>query len=217
MGTNYNPRMVTDGLVLCLDAANPRSYPGTGTTWSDLSGNGNDATAVNTPTFSSSLNGIFAVDGASDYFTTSYNVDQSGPLEYTCCAFAKLNTISSGRRHILSTDNAGYDWSLGAGDASKFMTFTGNGVLGGANQDLLWHMHTAVWGNPTTYLYMDGNLMAQAATGYDASNNPTYIAKNPGFNEYWNGDIGIVLLYDRALSEAEIKQNFEATRSRYGI
>ena len=217
MATLYGANVVRDGLVLHLDASNVKSYPGSGTTWSDLSGNGNDAAFVNTPTYSSNNRGVFSVDGASDYFTTSYNVDQSGTFEYTFCAFAKLNSIASNRRHIISTDNGGFDWSLGSGDNNKFMAFSGNGVLGGANQDLLWHMHAAVWGNPTTYLYMDGNLMAQAATGFDVSNNPTYIAKNPGYNEYWNGNIGTVLIYNRALSEAEIKQNFNATRGRFGI
>lgn len=113
MGIAYNTSIVRDGLVMHVDAANVKSYSGSGTTWSDLSGNGNHGTLVNGPTFNSSNNGIFSVDGASDYFTTPYVMDQSGSTEYTCCAFAKLNTISSGRRHIISTDNGGFDWSLG--------------------------------------------------------------------------------------------------------
>jgi hypothetical protein len=58
MGLGHSPRIVTDGLVLCLDAANARSYPGTGTTWTDRSGNGNDGTLINGPTFSDENGGV---------------------------------------------------------------------------------------------------------------------------------------------------------------
>jgi hypothetical protein len=61
MATNYNPGIVTSGLVLCLDAGNTKSYPGSGTTWTDLSGNGNTGTLVNSPSYSSS--GYFSFDG----------------------------------------------------------------------------------------------------------------------------------------------------------
>jgi hypothetical protein len=61
------PNIVTDGLVLYLDAANQKSYPGTGTTWNDLSGNGNNGTLVNGPTFNSDNNGSIVFDGVDDY------------------------------------------------------------------------------------------------------------------------------------------------------
>ena len=63
MGTSYNPHIVSDGLVLCLDAANPRSYPGSGTSWYDLSGNGNNGTLVNGVGYSSDNAGSLVFDG----------------------------------------------------------------------------------------------------------------------------------------------------------
>ena len=68
MATRYSPAIVTSGLVLCLDAANPRSYSGTGTTWTDLSGNGYNGTLVNSPTFSQ---GVFTFNGSTNYINVS--------------------------------------------------------------------------------------------------------------------------------------------------
>jgi len=67
MATNYNPKITTDGLVLCLDAANPKSYPGSGTAWFDISGNSRNGTLTNSPTFSSSNQGYFSFDGTDDF------------------------------------------------------------------------------------------------------------------------------------------------------
>ena len=66
MATNYNPTIVTDGLKVCFDAANPKSYPGSGTTWYDLSGNDNHGTLLNEPSFSSDKGGCFTLDGTND-------------------------------------------------------------------------------------------------------------------------------------------------------
>ena len=69
MSTRYNPRIVTDRLVLHLDAANPKSYIGSGTDWKDLSGKDNDTTLVNSPTYSSNNAGYFDFDGSNDHVT----------------------------------------------------------------------------------------------------------------------------------------------------
>ena len=67
MAFNYSPRIIQDGLVLYLDAANTKSYPTTGTTWSDLSRRGNNGTLTNGPTFNSSNGGIIVFDGINNY------------------------------------------------------------------------------------------------------------------------------------------------------
>ena len=66
MTTSYSPLIVTDGLVMYLDAANPKSYPGTGTTWTDISRNNNNGTLTNGPTFSSANLGSIVFDGSND-------------------------------------------------------------------------------------------------------------------------------------------------------
>jgi uncharacterized delta-60 repeat protein len=84
MGISYNPRIVTDGLVLALDAANPKSYPGSGTTWTDLSGNGNTGTLTNGPTYSSANGGSIAFDGVDDYsaLTSNYTLSAGWTLSF---------------------------------------------------------------------------------------------------------------------------------------
>ena len=67
MGLSHSPRIVTNGLVLCVDAANPRSYPGAGTAWTDLSKQGNNGTLTNGPTFDSANGGSILLDGSDDY------------------------------------------------------------------------------------------------------------------------------------------------------
>ena len=73
MGLAHSPSIVTDGLVLCLDAANTKSYPGSGTTWTDISGKGYDGTLTNGPTFSSNYGGNIVLDGSNDFVTGVHN------------------------------------------------------------------------------------------------------------------------------------------------
>src|SRR5210317_1273968 len=73
MGVYGGPDIITEGLVLALDAGSKRSYSGSGNTWTDLSGNGNNGTLVNTPTFSSNSGGKFSFDGVDTSITTNYD------------------------------------------------------------------------------------------------------------------------------------------------
>ena len=88
MGLLHSPRIVTDGLVLCLDAANKRSYPGAGTTWTDLSKNKNNGTLTNGPTFDSANGGRFSFDGSNDYCefaeNEKYNFQPTQPFSVFC-------------------------------------------------------------------------------------------------------------------------------------
>jgi hypothetical protein len=81
MSIGYGPRVVTDGLVLALDAADTNSYPGSGTTWNDLSGNGNTGTLTNGPTYSSDNGGSIVFDGTNDYVPLVNNLGD--PQQFT--------------------------------------------------------------------------------------------------------------------------------------
>ena len=73
MGLAHSPKIVTNGLVLCLDAGNTKSYPGSGTAWTDLSGRGNNGTLTNGPTYSSTNGGSVVFDAVDDYVTVPHN------------------------------------------------------------------------------------------------------------------------------------------------
>lgn len=218
MSVAYNPKIVTDGLVLALDAANPKSYPGSGTTWFDLSGRGNNGTLTNGPTFADNA---LSFDGIDDYVNLNYVFTQfSSDYSYTLVMGARLSTTSGSRRQLWGSDDGGYDWGFGAGDGTKFIIFSGENLYAGRNQDTNWHIFTAQWSSSFgTRLYIDNVLdISTPNIDYDGSTaTTTSIGRNPGFGEYWNGNVSFVQLYNRALTAAEIQQNFNATRGRYGI
>jgi hypothetical protein len=116
MGIGYNPKIVTDGLILCLDAGNTKSYSGSGTTWTDLSGNNRNGTLTNGPTYSSDVGGSIVFDGTNDFVDT----DTSGS------AFAFANTTFTISVWI-KTSVTGYTTIPGIMIASKDYTFSGGG------------------------------------------------------------------------------------------
>jgi len=221
MALAHSPRIVTDGLVLCLDAGNTKSYPGTGTTWTDLSGNGNNGTLVNGVWYNSSNGGALSFDGVNDYVNLNFPFTQSSSENsYTIVMGAKLSTTSSARRQLWSSDNAGYDWGFGAGEGTRFIIFSGESSYTGRAQDTNWHIFTAQWSSSFgTRLYIDNVLdISTANIGYDSSiASTTSIGKNPTYGEYWNGNVSFVQLYNRALTASEIQQNFNSLRGRFGV
>ena len=95
MAVNAGPDIIEDGIVLCLDAANSRSYPGTGTTWSDLA-ESNNGTLTNGPTFDAGNGGSIVFDGSNDYVNLNFPFTQSSSANsYTLVMGAKLSTTSS--------------------------------------------------------------------------------------------------------------------------
>jgi hypothetical protein len=232
MGIEYNnPKIVTDGLVLALDAANPKSYPGSGTTWSDLVGS-NDGTLTNGPTFDSGNSGSFVFDGANDHISTPLAFTQSSnTYSYTVMVTAKLTNLSTGTRmSILASDNTGFDWGFGAtsrsgdiaaGETAKYKIFTGNSIEKGSFVDTNWHILIAQWDSTASEvrLYVDNVLdISYSGIGYDSSINAiTAIGGSPVYNEYWPGNIANTFIYNRILTDAEMTQNYNATRGRFGI
>jgi hypothetical protein len=91
MALQHSPRIVTDGLVLCLDAANPKSYPGSGITWGDVSGQNHTGTLTFGPSYSVSNGGTISFDGSNDYVSTTFN---TALADFTiCCWFRKTGGI----------------------------------------------------------------------------------------------------------------------------
>ena len=219
--------LVLDGLFLYVDAANTNSYPGTGTTWFDISGNNRNGTLTNGPVYSTSNGGIFTFDGINDFVSFNFPFTQSSSaFSYTVTAGARLATTSAARRQLWSSDSGFFDWSFGAGDNTKYMIFTGTTVALGSNQDTDWHIFTAQWSSAFgTRLYLDNVIdINTPQISYESNISPvTHIGSNPAsgppgpFSEYWEGDVAFVLVYNRALSVTENTQNFNYLRSRIGV
>jgi hypothetical protein len=226
MGINYNPRTVTDGLVLALDAGNTKSYPGSGTTWTDLSGRGNTGTLTNGPTYSSANGGSIVFDGTNDVVNASTSIiDRADGQEITVSCWIKPSR-TSGQYSVFCTnrsnDTSIYNWI--------FYQHTNDGAIsfhGDAQNKSSYIPTTNVWINVTntvtasavSTLYVNG-VSTYTVTGYTYGNGTPSrlgIGADPGGQEPFQGNISQVSIYNRALTVAEIRQNFNALRGRFGI
>jgi hypothetical protein len=220
------------GLVLYLDASVASSYPGTGTSWYNLAYIGNTATLTNGPTFNSSNGGIFLFDGSNDYaapaisplnaypFTISIWITHSGSWNPGSeAADVLVNTSIAGQRVTAGIVNVAA-WGppaiiIAYGGTSHFTC--PNPSTTGANN---WHNITfVIYGSADTrhQIYVDG--VAQTVTNRAGSHGGTagwrIGASIDG--EYWFGNIGVVQVYNTALSATDVTNLFNYHRSRFGI
>lgn len=223
-GTYRIPGLVTAGLSMWLDANNPASYPGSGTTWFDLAGSGADQTLVGAPTYVAGSPSYFLFDGVSQYSTGSMpNV--CPPNTYTKMVWFQ---ITLGHDNNLVSSNAGGHFMYFAGTStlwagnSNHPPFAGGGAFGSATSfdSDTWYCATVVFNDPQIYLYVNGVQNAFDPTysmsghGGDGSVNLACFA--PGGN-LLDGKIAEVYCYGNALTAAQVLQNFNATRGRYGL
>lgn len=231
MSVFAGPEIITDGLVLSLDAANSRSYPGTGTTWTNLSGTGNNGTIVNGPTYSSTTNnGIFTFNGSNQYINVGATT--SGlTTSITYSIWFRTSSLASTQTLWWDDDGqAGGDSWVSIETSGKIRTnrnSDGYGVL-----DSTLTISTNTWYNYCLVadgvsgkkIYINGVLDTSNGTAIStrASRSHIAIAVRMAFppspsGDYFNGSISVFSVHNRALSAAEISQNFNALRSRYAI
>lgn len=217
-----NTSIVTTNLVMNLDASNPSSYSGSGVNWFDISGSFNNGLLVNSPTFNSANGGSIVFDGTDDHVTTSLLPTK---LEFTISVWVKLSETLSGD-NLCVDDGAGY-LGLGFYDASNkirmgtfdtsFKFAESTNVI---NTNQIYNFVGTYKGNETTKLYINGNFNSQSATtlaptGIGANITPLKLFKNGTF--YAKGNLYQILLYSRAITAAEVLQNFNVTKSKFGL
>jgi hypothetical protein len=217
------PKIIDDGLVLYLDAANINSYSGSGTSWSDLINN-KICILSNGPSFSNDNKGLFSFDGIDDSSSIS-NVNLFGLTSISINIWYYSNvTTSTALTRSSSVANGFLFHFRGAG--FYIVTNDGNnsGYLGWqtAPSGLNWNMLTATWNGSTMKLYINGIKQnnERTYTGSGILSNINNIQLGYNFNSsqpLTNGKISIFQIYNKELNINEIKQNFEATRGRYGI
>lgn len=225
MGLNHSPNIVRSGLVLYLDAANVKSYSGSGTTWTDLSGNARNASLFNSPTFNSSNNGYLAFDGTNDYATCAsgnqWALGSSFSLEMW--AYATGSIASNHRMWCTNNNISSLDAGIGIEQSiyGKFFMHGGDVYTVSSFPYNAWVLITAVYnsGNLTLKFNNVVQSLTGKVTGYNITNNNTLFIGQfaGGGNYYFNGRIPSFRIYNRALSDSEVSQNFNATRSRYGL
>lgn len=222
--------VVQSGLVLNLDAGVSSSYPGSGTTWTDLSGNNNNGTLTNGPTFSSGNGGSIVFDNTDDgialgntstFISASQSTITLNTWLRTNVYFAYRKILYAGQKNASSI--GGLYFSIGPSPYNLYL-----GVITSAgDQSAVYNQNisTTVYSNICgTYdgsnikLYLNGSLVAtQPQTGNIINTGIMRISGYDNNVECWNGNISGFQIYNRALSSTEISQNFNALRGRFGI
>jgi hypothetical protein len=231
--TGGQGNIVTNGLVLNLDTANPRSYPQpyNGTVWSNLVpvSSSISGSLVNGPTYNSNNGGSIVFDGTNDYVYLGTNLDQNGPL--TILSWINTTTVSAGARSIISNCNAGgnaQDYILEINrTAGKVGIIWGDTSIRTSTQSLIinqWYQvgftRLGTTSNWIATIYINGVSDSSTSTAINpnAANVGTSIGRVGDFNgQYFSGKIVNALMYNRALSSQEVLQNFNATRARFGV
>lgn len=212
MSSYTGPEITNDGLILCLDAGNAKSYPGTGSTWTDLSGNGNTGTLVNEPTFSTSNGGIISFNGIDEYATVSLNLTNT---TYSVMAIAKRT--SNGR--VISSNST--NWLMGwwQTQTDKYYAEGWVSSSSGGATDTNWicYVATGNYSGDSWALYKNGSLIVGPNANGANGPNGIRIGSDGLYNEYSACQVSCVLAYNRVLTAAEVQQNFNAFRGRYGI
>ncbi len=241
MGVYFGPQTeVTNGLILQLDAARKDSYPGSGNTWYDISGNGHYATS-NSVNFNSSNGGSFVFNG-NNWFTLINPITQLKTIQtdFTICAWINYNTVIYPYQqfNIFSQDGANYSNSIVKtlyiykSTAPSYLVYStldsisdiSIGVSAStvipADQNKWTYVAVSVTGYPTlvcTFFVNDTFEISQMPriTGPKPNiNNPIYIGYLPNIN---NSRISQILFYNRPLSIAELRQNYSARRGLYAV
>jgi hypothetical protein len=230
MSLSHSPKIVTNGLVLCLDAADKKSYPGTGTLWTDRSGNGNNGTLTNGPTFNSGNGGSIVFDGVDDFVLGSSNLPISGDANFSILYYAKWNGTnfsndfpSAVGSNFTNVVNQGLSTTWQAGRIA--LDFWVNRFRDNIPLIVQTWYHVAFTKIPgiissTSKLYVNGQERSGAVEGTDTTPNITanpFVVGRLDAARDFNGSIAQVSIYNRALTPQEILQNFNATRGRYGI
>ena len=224
MGISYNTSLVRDGLVLHLDAANKKSYPGTGTTWTDMSGAGNNGTLVNGVGYSTTNKGTMTFDGVNDFVLSTNNANLQITTG-TISTWFNANSNNTGFRGIITkqfawglflSDNVliAYDWGTGTYGTSR----TTNINLGNNTWNNVTMSFSETIGSPNNNanIYLN-SVLVTTTTIKHLNHDVSLQIGEANSNQNFSGSIASSSIYNRALTTLEIQKNFNTLRGRYGI
>jgi hypothetical protein len=220
MATSYSPKIITDGLVICLDAADKKSYGGSGTTWTDRSGQGNNGTLTNGPTFNSGNGGYITFAGDDDH------------IPFTCDDFGTDNTVEmwarwhgTGNRMFCAWSSCYDIWTI---DGNLGFNTCGGDIYGFSASSLanIWHHFVFVFKQQIqdNSIYINGvsQTLSKKKGNTNLTSNRSFstnfrIGSWTGGSYYYDGDMAIAKVYNRELTADEVLQNYNATKGRFGL
>jgi hypothetical protein len=223
---NFNDtgKLNTDGLVLYLDAGNISSYSGSGTTWTDLSGNANNGTLTNGPTFSSANGGSIVFDGTNDYININNSNSLLSAAQGTVNIWFKYNSISVNGNSVISKhdsvqSNNGYNIYL----YNNYIS--GEIKVSGTAYGISFIVSSGVWYN-FTITYSSNGFISGYLNGIKRGtyNLPSFTMTTQALrlatanDTYWgsfNGNISNVQIYNKVLTDSDILKNYNTFRNRF--
>jgi len=238
MGVFAGPNIVEDGLVLALDAANSESYPGSGTSWTDLTGNGFDATLVNSPTHNSNI-GFISFNGTNQYADHSLPYIATGSTDFTFEVWFKIRTLPttsySANGHIWGGENGNdvvlYINPANSGESKLNLVYDDSRYTGGTGHFTDGTITAGSWvqwtcqgrqSDNTIAHYLNGSLdrtfnAVRSGQENKPRNTDGMIAYDSRYGGYSELDCAVIKEYHRILTADEVKQNFEALKGRFGL
>jgi len=196
MAFSHSPSIVTSGLQLCLDAANPNSYPGTGATWYDLSGNNFDYDIINSPTYSNNSFTLNETQG----FRSSYNITNS-----------TLATVVL----FYKTADTQELWSTGQSNSYYLGASYGNNYYSSNAGSPVYYIDTVTQVNPSAFRNNIYHMWEAKNVNLSSWTRMWFFQYGSSWN--MNGTVSMIMVYDRALTEGESTQNYQMLKSRYGL
>lgn len=233
MAGSIAPNIVTDGLVLYLDGANTRSYIGTGSEWTDLSSGGNNGTLQSGPVFNSSNGGSIQFDGVNQWvdFQNNPNLYFLNLSPYTLSVWVNITSATTGIFHGLinreyGSPRNGYNlwfyrdpttiaiaserWA-GTGQKVTFVSIPFSQCFN------VWNQFTVTFDGATLRFYLNGAFAHSASANGNITNTSGVLQIARRQTDFANCKISNVSIYSRELSATEIQQNYNATKTRFGL
>ena len=234
MGLSHSPKIVTNGLVLALDAANNKSYPGSGTSWNDLSNTGKNLTLTNGPTFSAANLGSIVFDGTNDYAAvnpvSAFNI-------YCISIWFKPTTIinsTSATKNLIHFKTSTYKY-IGFGPVTNRVSNEYITIVqepgdkrtavndGGSLSAGVWYNIVFNYESSQYNIYIN-NTLKSTTIGSSTGNVPLitdpdfiYLNSVEGTSDYLDSSLSMCMIYNRALTATEMLQNYNATKGRFGL
>jgi hypothetical protein len=218
---SYGPNIVTDGLVLYLDATNSESYPGTGAIWYDLSGLNNNCVFSSTPIYN---NTHFTFNGTTHYGTVTNNSSLDFSSNQTLIIWMK-HTYTVGRRNPWDQAYGGYGtWTHEQGDSiSQYFGDSGTntspyiGTSSNSTARSIWNCMSITRDISEHKWFLNGDWTKTTAHSYGVLlETAANIRIGLGYAGYWEGDMAAVIAYNTRLTETQILQNYNALKGRFG-
>ena len=221
MAFRFSPKVVTDGLVLYLDAANTKSYPGTGSNWFDLSGKNNHGDIIGGVTFSNSNGGSIVFDGVSDYVNINGNTDSLNSISvYTVDIWIKSSYTGNNvilekglNTKMVIQPESSFWWygDAGVGYISKFEESPSIRLNGSWLNICISHSSNSA------RFYLNSVLVAERFISNISSNSSDIKLMSRDGTNSQSGSISSLKIYNRKLTDSEVLQNYSAKKSRFGL